>query len=288
MSCFVIAFIPLTLSAQMKEVSEIELSQISAQSGISINLDMVMNITYPSIRFSDTDSTPKMWIEFNNMQILGYKMSTPLPDAPILLDIATADNIDATHRTFVNYLLSQTVSPQTWDIGNIVFCNQDIGSIQLANIQTADPTVLRLSGHSTGAGLELEYLTNLMVSDISYKYNSSGDALHLSGLRLAESANSVNDDPSNPSTWQFTGKFRIGDLFGGVIGVDNSGNASVPNPATLDVGTDSSGSTALYINLPMKGTARIADVNFGGNDFGPVAIDGITVHHLCLKINPNN
>jgi hypothetical protein len=35
----------------------------------------------------------------------------------------------------------------------------------------------------------------------------------------------------------------------------------------------------------MQGTLRVEDVTFGGNSFGPIAIDGINVHHLLLKIN---
>jgi hypothetical protein len=36
----------------------------------------------------------------------------------------------------------------------------------------------------------------------------------------------------------------------------------------------------------MQGTLRVEDVNFGGNDFGPIAIDGIQVHRLVVKISP--
>ena len=36
----------------------------------------------------------------------------------------------------------------------------------------------------------------------------------------------------------------------------------------------------------MSGTIRVADVNFGGQDFGPIADDGIQVHRLNVKISP--
>ena len=42
----------------------------------------------------------------------------------------------------------------------------------------------------------------------------------------------------------------------------------------------------ISLNLPMSGTIRVADVNFSGQGFGPVAIDNIQVHRLNLKISP--
>ena len=57
-------------------------------------------------------------------------------------------------------------------------------------------------------------------------------------------------------------------------------------PATIDVATDSSNNTSLSLSLPMSGTVRVADVNFGGQDFGPIAIDNIQFHRLNVKISP--
>lgn len=57
-------------------------------------------------------------------------------------------------------------------------------------------------------------------------------------------------------------------------------------PATIDVATDSGNNTYLSLSLPMAGTVRVADVNFGGQDFGPIAIDNIQVHRLNVKISP--
>ncbi len=31
---------------------------------------------------------------------------------------------------------------------------------------------------------------------------------------------------------------------------------------------------------------RVAEVNFGGNNFGPIAIDGIQFHRLDIKLTP--
>ena len=284
--CLAILMLPVTAGA-MTPINDHELSNVTGQAGVTIYMDVMMNSTFDSFQISDTDSDPVNWIEFNNVSITS-RWLTP-PGSPITFDIATADNIDNTERTFVNLILSQNTSPETWNIGNFVFVNQDIGSLQFENMMTVDPTVLRFSSHPAAgtSGIEFEYLSSWVAQNISYNYNTSGGNLQLSGIHFAGSASSPSDDPSNPSTWQFTGSFRVGDLLGGNIPVDST-NASVPNPATFDVGTTSDGYTSIYLNLPMMGTIRVADVQLGGQDFGPIAIDGIVVHHLFVKIGGGN
>ena len=285
--CLAILMLPVTAGA-MTPIDDRELSNVTGQAGVTINMDVMMNTTFDSFQISDTDSDPVNWIEFNNISITS-RWLTP-PGSPITFDIATKDNIDNTERTFLNLVLSQDSQPETWNIGNFVFVNQDIGNLQLENMMMAEPSVLRFSAHPGigTSGLDFEYLSSWMAQDIYYNYNTSGGNLHLSGIRFAASASSASDDPANPATWQFSGSFRIGDLLGGNIAIDST-NASVPNPATFDVGTSSSdGYTSMYLNLPMKGTIRVADVQFGGQDLGPVAIDGIVAHHLFVKIGAGN
>jgi hypothetical protein len=284
--CLAILMLPVTAGA-MTPIDDYGLSNVTGQAGVTINMDVMMNSTFDSFQISDTDSNPVNWIEFNNVSITSRWLT--LPGSPITFDIATMDNISNTEITFVNLILSQDTSPQTWNIGNIVFVNQDIGSLQIENMMTVDPSVLRFSSHPAAgtSGIEFEYLSNWEIQNISYNYNTSGGSLQLSGINFAGSASSPTDDPSNPSTWQFTGQFRVGDLFGGNIPVDST-NASVPNPATIDVGSTSEGYTSLFLNLPMMGTIRVADVQLGGQDFGPIAIDGIVVHHLFVKIGGTN
>jgi len=43
----------------------------------------------------------------------------------------------------------------------------------------------------------------------------------------------------------------------------------------------------IFMSLPMAGTVRVAGrLTFGGQDFGPIAIEGIHVHRLNVKISP--
>jgi hypothetical protein len=277
------------LSAQMQEVSEEELSTISAQAGINVNYgDFGVHVSYDSIRISDTDHDPKNRIEFNNFSISGpdgyFKLDCP-EDFPMTIDVGTITTIDSQTKTVASFQLSDHINPRTWTIGNLVFCSQDLGNI-VFDTSTVDPAYYMVSGRTApGTGIEFEYLTKWLTNDFAYTYNTVGGSFHVNGIHLAETASGTADDPSDPSTWEFSGYFRIGDVIGGQI------DSAASSPATIDVATDTSTATpttSLYLNLPMKGTVRIADVSLGGTSFGPVAIDGITVHHLGLKFGTSN
>lgn len=296
------------LCAQMKEVSESDLSQVYAQAGISYNWgDSLVNITFDSFKISDTDhydinNQPTNWLEFNNISISGpgggFTLDESLrTDYPWLLqfsnlDIGTVTTGDGQTRTVLTSTDATNTNPRTWTIGNLVFCNQDLGSIQF-DIKDVDPSVLYLTSHGAGAsGIEFEYHSNVQIDNFTYTYNltpvspDTTGTLNIAGIHIAESATGA---PNDPSTWAFSGQFQIGDIIGGTIPVDNNpSNTAYANPATFDVATTPDGTTSVYINLPMKGTIRAESVNLGGTDFGPVAIDGITVHHLALRLNPGS
>lgn len=290
------------LFAQMREVSESDLSQVYAQAGISYNWgDSLVNITFDSFKISDTDhydinNQPTNWLEFNNISISGPGGGFTLDESPnegvpwlyqfSNLDIGTVTTGDGQTRTVLTLTDATNTNPRTWTIGNLVFCNQDLGSIQF-DIKDVDPSVFILTSHGAGAsGIEFEYHSNLQIDNFTYNYNTTGGSLNIAGIHLAESATGA---PNDPSTWAFSGQFQIGDIIGGTIPIDNNpSNTAYANPATFDVGTSSDGTTSAYLNLPMKGTIRVESVNLGGTDFGPIAIDGITVHHLALRLNPGS
>jgi hypothetical protein len=290
------------LFAQMQEVSENDLSQVYAQAGVSYNWgNSRMNITYDSFKISDTDhkdtnNQPTNWLEFNNIAISGPGGGFTLDesinaDYPWLyqfnsLDIGTMTNIDGQTRTVLTSTDTTNTNPRTWSIGNLVFCNQDLGGIQF-DMKDVDPSVFFLTTHGIGAsGIEFEYHSNLKIDNFTYNYNTTGGSLNIAGIHLAESATGAPDDPS---TWAFSGQFQVGDIRGGTIDGDGDpSNTAHANPATFDVGTSPDGTTSIYLNLPMKGTIRAESVNLGGNNFGPVAIDGINVHYLAIRLNPGN
>jgi hypothetical protein len=87
--------------------------------------------------------------------------------------------------------------------------------------------------------------------------------------------------PEDPSTWEFSGPFRVGDIIGGRIDFDDDpANQAYPNPATFDVATDTStNTTAAYINVPLQGTIRMGG-RYGGTRLRAHRHRRITAHYL--------
>ncbi len=286
-----------TLYAGMKAVDDSELSQISAQAGISYNWgDSAYTISAAIFKISDTDSSPLNWLEFNNLTISGsWDETNDIIDSGAFpyyhfnsIDIETITNNDSQTRTVLSISSSDNTYPQTWNIGNLVFCSQDLGSLNF-DIKTVGPSLLNITSHGAGSsGIEFEYLAQWSLQNFNYAYNNtntSAGLLNVAGIHLSQSAAGA---PEDPSTWAFSGNFRIGDIVGGNIPV-SSDSDTAPNPATFDVGSSPDGtSTAVVLNLPMQGTIRAQSVNLGGTNFGPVAIDGITVHHLIMSYSTGN
>lgn len=272
---------PVCSPAQMNEVSEGELSKVCAQSGISYVIgDSGIRLTTSSFRISDTDSTPYNWIEFNDVTVDdgsgGYfSMDTPAAEE----DFNTTDVVTDEGLTSVYMNLSLTVQPRTLTVGNFVFCNQPLGILKLENFRTAPSSTMIMSARNGGGcGINFEYNTELMIDSARFIYNQVTpvpDELSFNGIHLAEAA---TGDPTTPSLWTYTGKFKFGDT-------------AHENPATIDVGTvdngDGTQATSVFYNIPMKGSVRMEGVHFGGASFGPCAIDGITVHHLGIKLPGN-
>lgn len=280
-----------TLYAQMEEVGESALSQVTAQAGITMNMHVHLIEHYGSISISDTDSSPRNRIEFNDVTMSGPDGYFDLRTwhSYYTMDIGTLTNAAGVQKTYMYFSIPQDMNPMNWEVSSVVFCNQEIGSLEIDRLRTVDPTIVAFSGRDEGqgAGIEFEYQGSWTADSILHEYNSSGGSLGFSGLHLAQSINPLTDDPSDPGTWEFTGRFQIGDLLGGTIDRDDDPvNDVKPNPAVFSPGTDALGNTCAYFNLPMKGTARVESVEFGANDFGPMAIDGITVHHLFVRLNP--
>jgi len=271
----VVILSPQKASADMREVSDTTLSSICARSGVTIFTDITTRVTASNIAISDTDHTPHNWIELNGFTIKGpgsdyFHIQTPI-DTPITIDAGT----DSSGRTLASLLLSHHTQPRTYNVDNLVFCSQGIGSVTLDQV-TMTPIRYRFSSHSDGTtGIDFDYKTGITVDDFLYTYNTAPTSLDIAGIHASESASGA---PEDPSTWTHDGDFQVGDLDGSVFGT--------PTPATMDVGTDSGGKTSVCLNLPMKGTVRVEDVTFGGTDFGPSAIDGITVHHLLVQFSP--
>jgi hypothetical protein len=281
--------------SELRTLGDRDLSSITGQSGVTIYQGGEALVTINSLMFSDTDHSPYHWIEFRDVTIdkdgfgnyfsfdtpIDYishliNPSNPIVDDPITFDVGT----NAAGQTIVQTVDSSNMNPRTYTVGQFFFCDQELGSLQLSGL-THGPDRTRYGAHNSG--IDFDYSTQLYASSAQYKYNTAGDALAVSGIHLAGTGSDIYDmhgfplDPTkwtlnDPKTWSFTGNFKIGDIDAG-------------SPATIDVATSSTAhDTALFLNLPMSGTLRVEDVEFGGSK-GPIAIDGIQIHRLQLKIN---
>lgn len=266
---------PSSLFAQMQEISEGELSQISAQAGINVFIgDSGFTISADSYSISDTDHSPVNWIEFNNVTVddgEGGPFSLDTPDN--FLDINTLDIVsDLYDRTLIYLNLSYNVEPRTYTVGNLVFCEQDLGSITLSDLTRGASDTLLIGSHDDGTcGIDMEYATKIDIASLTYAFNDNtvNNSLQLNGIHLAGYA---AGSPEDPTSWTFSGKYKFGNF------EDN-------NPVTMDVASTDEGETGVYYNIPMEGCLRVEGVEFGENTFGPVAIDGIMVHHLGMEIS---
>lgn len=265
---------------RMEALTDGDLDSVSAQSGISIfiqNVDMDIGVDSLTIY----DATPERnTIAFENISMLGTTFDTI---SPITFDVFTID--DSTHpmngETFCLQEASDWDQMVDIDVGNLVFCDQDIGSLYLGTIKK--PSFYHLSsGH--GDGYDFEHGVQLSVDTLSYNYRIDDPttttvdeslSFNLTGISLVGSfTDNPNDDPSDPATWISNGQFKIGDI-------------STGNSASIDVATAiSNGDTFLAMNLPMSGSIRIENMQFGSRDFGPCAIDGLQVHRLELLLLP--
>ena len=253
--------------AQMQEMGDEELSLVSARSGITLAISgSAMRYEADSIWIGDTDHFPDNLIRLNDVVVDdgagGYfSFSTP-EEYPITMDVGTS----AAGDTLVMMYLTDHTYPRTIRVGGIEFCGQDIGSLAIEGMTVTDNQV-NIGAHG---GIDLEESMRLNIDAIRYAYSLT-EELGLLGIHLGGSFSGAAEDPTS---WVSSGSFRFGDIAG-------------DNPVTFDVGTTSVGDkTAIILDVPMQGSLRVEGVSFGGTDFGPIAIDGIRVHHFTTVISP--
>ncbi|WP_319525295.1 DUF6160 family protein [uncultured Desulfosarcina sp.] len=264
-------WMPSAPQAEMQALGDTQMAQVTAQSGITIWMDTTVQFTANSLQVSDTDSDPAEWIELQGFAITNgtddyFSVKTPWDD-PVTIDITTSD----TGQTLLVTEFSTHVEPRYYHADSLVFCSLDIGSLDIDNV-TQQPSTLRIGAPTDGSQSALwDLATQIDLDCISYTYNDTAQALTFAGIHLAATA---TGDPTDPTLWEFDGQFNIGDL-------END------NPAAFEVGTDSdTGLTLVTLSLPMQGSLRIEDIDFGGQSFGPAAIDGLQVHRLSVMLIP--
>jgi hypothetical protein len=271
---FLWVLIPSFISAQMISLGDDELAEVEGAAGVSISIkDVTFDSDIGGIEYTDTDTGNS--VEFNNIKVhngAGGPVYFDSGDTPIVLNVFTVDDplspMDG--KSIFTYINDDWTQKLTLEVENFVFCDQDLGVLEIGNIDI--PNSHYYSTPVGGVGFEFGQFMN--IEQYKYTYNTSPLSLSMTGVHLAQT---VTGDPTDPSFWTFSGQFHIGDIFGDVF------NYGTPNPAELRVSTIGP-STHLIMDLPMNGNLRIEDLDFAGQDFGPMAIDGLTVHRLQVQI----
>jgi hypothetical protein len=261
---FLCILLALPFASGMTALGDRDLAAIRG-SGVALDITGTAYVNVGSFWYQDTDTGSK--IELDNIvwgdgSGGGFSIATPAGD-PFTLNVGTS----AAGQTLIDLHDSTQVSPRTFS-ADLIFCGQPLGSLKVSDIvRTGNNLLIGANG-----GVEFEYQSNIAIGSALYNYNTT-NALALTGIHFF--GTTVVGAPENPSTWtSYPGVFQIGDIAGG-------------NPAQFIIGsTADNSSTAMLLGLPMTGSIRVQDVNFGGADLGPLALDGLNVHRLAIVMHP--
>ena len=280
----------------LEPLSEVQMKGTRAQAGISIAMeDVTLYHKLNALQISEPGNTDQ-YLRFQGIESLSWFAMNPEFGASgfFTLDLSTESDpsspiygkpllyIDATHW-------GQTT---TTTIDAINFCGTPIGSMGIDNL-TTHSFHLALGAHGSGVDMEFGALTHIDALRYSDEKDKKAgiDTLTLAGITCAGSFTDTpahTDILTDPTTWNASGEFTIGDMAGG-------------NPMTLDVCTDDTeswvndengvpianprfGSGFIALNVPMKGSIRVEKITFGESDLGSIALDNIQAHKLYIEI----
>lgn len=259
--------------AGMEVMDDAGLDSVCAASGMSLIIkDLAFNYNVDSYTCTDTDTGNSL-----ALQNISYNDGAGRPaiidtgDEAITFDLFTINDISSPMNGATFFAISaHDLRPVLYNsVDNIIFAGIDIGSTRIGNIDLSSLDIY-ITPHPDGRGIAGEFGFQLHMDEKTYTYNDAGDNLKYTGTTWSQTAEGL---PEDPDTWTFNGSFAIGDI----------NNA---NPATMDVSTLDNGITSIIMNTPMRGSIRTENVNLGGTDFGPIAIDGINMHHFNVMIKP--
>lgn len=320
---FLISASPQAARAGLQPMAPIELEGVYGQSGIDLvfkNIQLYQHIGYYKYCASDGGFLALEHFEIDPFRLnfdfgstltnTGYiKIDTPVVYVSPWEDWDDDTDPSAMESTPIGMI--GMVAP-LWDqdmeilIGSLIFSNgtdtYDLGQLNIGDIDLNSWQYYiapRASSSSAAvSGVDWQYSFQSHYDQFSYGYKidatapadpTKNERLVFKDIYFGDSfADYAGDDPTDPTSWKpFNnvdyGEFSIGDMFG-----DQANNIH-SNPARFDVGVCDIGGIDMgmfKLSLPIEGSIRFEQAEFGGVDFGPGAIDGIHAHRLDLYFIP--
>ncbi|GAB6886794.1 hypothetical protein JCM13304A_02920 [Desulfothermus okinawensis JCM 13304] len=280
--------LPINSVSKMIKLTDGDMDRVVGQAGVTIgisNYKTYRNFEYIGYKDTDSPDGTNGTIFFNNIEIL-ETLSTGNVDTNgdnlktgVVIDVfQNPDSIP-----MVSFVADDFDHRFDFHAGSIDFCQKKIGSLDIDEIHPYSHRYYA-TGHSDG--VDFQYNLGLEITNFDYKYQYNENntpnhkSLHFDKFYMVKDfTTNPEDDPTDPSTWKPNGQFQFGDL--------NPYGGSTYNPGTLDVGVDPNTNLAqILINLPMEGSIRISNFQVGDTNFGPIAIDGIHVHRMHIRLIP--
>ncbi|HNY65255.1 MAG TPA: hypothetical protein PKM41_07425 [Deltaproteobacteria bacterium] len=269
------------LNAELLTMEDSQMGDVTAQAGISISLD---NATFYDeygrieIHGSDAGSLALEDVVVDNGNGWGYSFTTPTPLLIDLVDYNSGTLLFPERNVALNIYAASWTQNLQFTANHLVFCDQDLGKYQVGPINiptfqfmltTPDNDVL----YSTKSGLYFRYLFQSNVNRLSLTYNSLDEALLFQGIRFARS---FTGSAQTPSAWASQGSFLVG---------KNDTISGDESFASINVIKENN-TLKLDMDIPMRGSVRIDNVQLGSRNCGPVAVDNIRVNNMSVQFIP--
>lgn len=273
----------------MQDLSPTQMKNATGQAGISIGLkDVKLESRATSHTFANPDN-PLQYLRLDDLHwALTLSNSRSDQDGDELIGGMTIDLMTRNDQAYFFLDSKDMELSKDITIGTVNVCGTDIGS---AGIDALSMPTFHLALGAHECGIDMELGARIAIEELRFGTDAT-DTLALSGITLAESfSQNPSDTLTDPSTWQATGEFTLGDITNdnpvtlditadttdAWTMTDTGGNSySVPNPRA--------GSGFIALNMPFKGSIRVDAIKFGDQNFGAFALDNIQAHKLLIEI----